>query len=540
MNKLVSVDEMQTIEREADSQGLTYEQMMDNAAYSLAKHIESTYGQMHSKRVLALVGSGNNGGDALVALAYLIDLGWEACAYIVRSRPEGDLPLGNFRHKGGNIASAENDLEFEQLGALLEQHSVLIDGILGTGVRLPLKADIAKCLDYVRKYLVEKEVALNVVAVDIPSGIDCDLGEVAPETIPAELTVTMAAIKRGMMSLPAFELIGKLSVGSIGDLDHLTSWRSINRWVVGAEDIRGILPRRPRDAHKGTFGTALIVAGSVNYTGAALLAGKAAYRSGAGLVTMAVPSLLHPILAGHFPEATWTLLPSDRGVISADATRALRENLKHSTALLVGPGFGLESTTQEFLEHLFGGTSFTQEKKDPVSVFDKDMVFSKSDLPPVVVDADGLKLLRRIPDWMNCIPSNSVLTPHPGEMEVLTDLTKDEIQSDRIAVAERFSKEWGHVVVLKGAFTVIADPHGQTAVIPVATPALARAGTGDVLAGLIVGLLAQKVDPFKAAVAGAWIHGQAGLLAAEEFGNSASVLAGDILNFVVKVISELN
>jgi NAD(P)H-hydrate epimerase len=160
-------------------------------------------------------------------------------------------------------------------------------------------------------------------------------------------------------------------------------------------------------------------------------------------------------------------------------------------------------------------------------------------LPPVVVDADGLKLLARLPNWAAQLPAPAVLTPHPGEMGVLTGLTKDDIQADRVNVARRFSQEWGHVVVLKGAFTVIAAPDGETAVIPVATPALARAGSGDVLAGLIVGLRAQGVAAFPAAAAGAWIHAHAGLHAAQLLGNSASVLAGDILRSTIDILAEL-
>jgi NAD(P)H-hydrate epimerase len=160
-------------------------------------------------------------------------------------------------------------------------------------------------------------------------------------------------------------------------------------------------------------------------------------------------------------------------------------------------------------------------------------------LPALVVDADGLKLLIRLPDWPARLPPLTVLTPHPGEMSVLTGLTKDEIQADRLEVAQRFSKEWGHIVILKGAFSVVAAPDGRLAVIPVATPALARAGSGDVLAGLIVGLRAQGVEAFQAAVAGAWIHAYAGLQAAQTLGNTASVLAGDVLQAVIEVISEL-
>jgi NAD(P)H-hydrate epimerase len=213
------------------------------------------------------------------------------------------------------------------------------------------------------------------------------------------------------------------------------------------------------------------------------------------------------------------------GCISGNAS-ALSRPLESASALLVGPGFGLEAKTKDFLETLLTGESNA-----------RGQTFAA--LPPMVVDADGLKLLAKIPAWHLKLPPLSVLTPHPGEMSVLTGLPKDEIQNDREALAAKYAREWGHVVVLKGAFTVIASPDGRTTIIPVASPALARAGTGDVLAGLIVGLRAQGLDAYEAAVAGAYIHAEAGLIAAEDLGSTASVLAGDILNSIADVMSEL-
>jgi len=311
--------------------------------------------------------------------------------------------------------------------------------------------------------------------------------------------------------------------------------------VADADWVRSVLPERPVDAHKGTFGTALVVAGSINYTGAALLAGQAAYRAGAGLVTLGVPGPLHTALAGQFPEATWLLLPHELGVIAAGAAQVVRENLGRPTALLLGPGFGVEETTREFLRLLLSGA---QKKRQGKIGFVQEYKQAGSgeahNLPPLVVDADGLKLLAGIPDWPSRLPEMSILTPHPGEMSVLTGLATKEIQANRLEIARRFSREWGHVVVLKGAFSVIAAPDGRAMVIPVASPALVRAGSGDVLAGVIVGLRAQGVPAFEAAAAGAWIHAQAGLLAAYDLGSSAAVLAGDILDQTIHVMSELS
>jgi NAD(P)H-hydrate epimerase len=251
---------------------------------------------------------------------------------------------------------------------------------------------------------------------------------------------------------------------------------------------------------------------------------------------------LHSALAGQFPEATWSLLPHERGFISREAGKRLAENFERASALLLGPGFGMEDTTQGFLEELLTGNS-TPKKASGRIGFLKEQEAKKEEtakqLPPLVIDADGLKLMARIKDWSKSLPAPAVLTPHPGEMAVLTGLSTEEIQADRTGIATKFAKEWGHVIVLKGAFTVIAAPDGTSTVIPIASPALARAGTGDVLAGLIVGLRAQGLEAYDAAVAGAWIHAQAGLIAADDLGATAAVLAGDVLEAVSDVMSDL-
>jgi NAD(P)H-hydrate epimerase len=524
--KYVTVAEMQAIEREADARGHTYDQMMEFAGRGLAQVVQEEYGYLADEGALGLVGSGNNGGDTLVALARLAEEGWKATAALLRPRPTNDPLVSRLERVGGKIYFPDGAPDLEILSGLLAEHAVLLDGVLGTGFHLPLKGELARALDFIRQKIETLEKPPVVVAVDCPSGVDCDTGEAAPECIPADITVTMAAVKQGLFKFPAYRFIGELHTVDIGlpqEGESLAAWQAARNFVPDAEWVRQILPERPLDAHKGTFGTCLVVAGSVNYTGAAYLSGQAAYRVGAGLVTLAVPSPLHAALAGQFPEATWVALPHENGFFAADASDAVIQSIQRATAVLIGPGFGLEHTTELFLERVLSDSSTAQRS---VSL-------------AWVVDADGLKLLARLPDWAACLPSPAVLTPHPGEMSVLTGLSKEEVQADRLTIARRFSQEWGHVVVLKGAFTVVAAPDGEAAVIPVATPALARAGTGDVLAGLIAGLRAQGVPSFQAAAAGAWIHACAGLRAAEEIGNTASVLAGDVLRACVQVISEL-
>ena len=537
--KLVTVAQMREIEKEADANGLPYAEMMENAGRGLAEIVNEIAFDDEWEEVLGLVGPGNNGGDTLVALTHLVEEGWHARAYVVKRKKKDEL-VTRLIEAGGEVTFAEDDKDFSALGMCFESADILLDGLLGTGIKLPLKAEISAVLEQSLFIMSDMDIPPYIIAVDCPSGVDCDTGEAALECLPADLTVTMAAVKRGLLKLPAFEFVGDLAVVDIGLPDDLASFYDLKTEVADHELVSGLLPERDLDSHKGTFGTALIAAGSINYTGAALLAGMAAYRSGAGLVTMAVPGPLHVVLAGQLPEATWILLPHDMGNIAGNAAEALTKSLESASALLVGPGLGLEAKTKEFLEGLLTGKSNTKKQTSQIGFVHKEMKDDVSvNLPPMVVDADGLKLLAKISDWHMKLPPLSVLTPHPGEISVLTGLPKDEIQNDREAIASKYAKEWGHVVVLKGAFTVIAAPNGQMTVIPVASPALARAGTGDVLAGLIVGLRAQGLDAYDAAVAGAYIHAEAGLLAAEDLGTTASVMASDILNSVVDVISDL-
>ena len=509
MAKLVSVSEMMAIEQAADAAGHSYEAMMQAAGRSLAEAVLA-YSPVAEGQALALVGTGNNGGDALVALADLSDEGWAVAAYLVGQR-EADDPLVARVGELGSIFRLSEDPDYEALNDLIAQCDVLLDGLLGTGIRLPLREALAELLLEVDAALDEMEDPPLVVAVDCPSGLDCESGEFAPETLPADVTVTMAAVKEGMLTVPAFELLGELAVGEIGLPEDLPEWLAITREVVDEELVFSALPERPADSHKGTFGTALIVAGSANYLGAPLLAGRAAYRIGAGLVNMAVPQSIQAANAGHLPEATWLPLADDQGAIAAQAD--VSTGLERATAILIGPGLGTHTGTGSFLADLLD-----------------------SELPQLVLDADGLRLLAQLKDWPSKLRADSMLTPHPGEMAILTGLDKDAIQADRMAVAQRYAQEWGCVVVLKGAFTVIAGPNGESAVIPAASAALATAGTGDVLAGMLVGLRAQGVPAFSAACAGAWLHAQAAVLAADYRGGEAGLMACDFIEHLPELI----
>ena len=502
MAKLVNVTEMRAVEKAADKSGLTYAKMMQNAGTSLAQAIIA-HSHSLEKTVLGLVGPGNNGGDTLVALEFLAKQGWKAAALLVKRGPEEKYVK---RARKAGVSIFLNDKTGSKLAKRISRHAVLLDGLLGTGIRLPLHEPFDTVLGWVKEIVGSLEEPPHVVAVDCPSGMDTDTGEVPPELLIADLTVSMAAVKRGMLRLPAFGYLGKLVVGDIGLPADLPEWDSIQSYAIDEAMARAALPLRPLDAHKGTFGTALIVAGSQRFPGASLLAGEAAYRSGAGLVSIATPESIQPALAGYLREAIWLPLPAESGWLSEAAADVVKPAVERTTALLIGPGFGQEQSTCRFVDALL-----------------------KMKLPPLVVDADALKLLARLEDWPRRLPPDSVLTPHPGEMAVLTGLATEEIQASRLETAEKFSHQWNAVLVLKGAFTVVAAPDGCIATMPLASPALARAGTGDVLAGLITGLRTQGISAFEAACAAVWLHGQAGLRAAARLGGTAGILAGDLI-----------
>ncbi|MGB2954836.1 MAG: NAD(P)H-hydrate dehydratase [Anaerolineales bacterium] len=515
--KYVSVEEMISIEEAANAAGYSYQAMMEAAGRGLADVIQKEFGHSAQKMITALVGSGNNGGDALVALDYLLSQGWQASALLFRKRSPHDPLMKRVRDNGGAILDcSEYPQSCDSIQQELAEADFILDGVLGTGIKLPIREPLDDLLGFVKKEVDGLRKKPPIIAVDCPSGIDCDSGEAAQTCLRADLTVTMAAVKQGLLRFPAYDYLGDLQLVEIGLPDGLPEMENIGREIIGIEWVKQILPERPLNAHKGIFGTALIIAGSVNYPGAAILAGESAYRIGAGLVTMAVPKTIYSGVIGNIPEATWIQLDDLDGAISSSAIEQIKGALKRPTACLIGPGLGINYCSRDFL----------------------NKVLRLKDLPPLVLDADGLRLAAKIKNWQGAIPAGSVLTPHPGEMSYLTGIPVDEIQRDRVGIAEKYAQDWDQILVLKGANTVIADPGGQTKILEAAHPALARAGSGDVLAGIITGLIAQGISPFEAAAGGAWIHARAGVIAAGEKANSASVLAGDISDAIGQVVSD--
>jgi len=558
MPKIVTVEQMRAVEQAADAKGHTYAAMMEHAGAAVAERVLELVEGNPEPRIAILVGPGNNGGDGLVAGRRLLEAlpRAQVGAFLLKPRDDSDDVFVRAREAGVFIADADNDRAagYRGLQQLVSSADVLIDALFGTSLRLPIKGEPAKVLQAAHKALAlrradrpqrpfvtparpsegdtSRPAGPVVVAVDCPSGLDCDTGALDPNALHADETVTLAAAKPGLFVLPGAEAVGLLHIAAIGLPARLPELDDIPFTLVDAAEVARRLPSRPIGSHKGTFGKALIVAGSLNYVGAAYLSGDAAYRSGAGLVTVAAPQIIVPVLAGMLPEATWLLLPHDMGVINAAAVRVLRDELAGCQALLIGPGLGREDVTAEFLRELLQPKEELRRSRAigfvPVTGADAERSSNGAPLPPLVIDADGLNLLAGMDDWTALVPAHTVLTPHPGEFARLSGLDVAEVQAGRVALAREKAAAWNCVVVLKGAFTVVAAPDGRCALQPFATSALATAGTGDVLAGTIAGLLAQGLEPFDAALAAGWVHGMAGLLAADAFDTPISVMAGDV------------
>jgi len=512
--------------------------MMEDAGKAVALEIGKRFGA-RDKAVLVLVGPGNNGGDGLVAARHLHDEGANVRLYLWKRNVKGDDNFRLTQEREIPYLRADGDENLQQLKSFLAEADIVVDALLGTGVTRPLGGvleDILNLLKQKRSGL--KGRAPQVVAVDVPTGLDCDSGEVDAATVPADLTVTLALPKRGFYSFPGSDYLGELVICDIGIPPTLIEHLSLELLEPGL--VKRMLPHRPRQAHKGTFGKALIVAGSPNYTGAAYLASAAATRVGTGLVTLCLAQSLHPILATKLTEVTFLLLPHDLGALVPQATRLLQEQLPEYDALLVGPGLGLEDSTVEFVHRLLGVEPSAAARKlgFATAMGAESREEEEKGLPPLVIDADGLNALARVPRWWEFLTAEAVLTPHPGEMSRLLDCSLEDVEADRVATAQMAAQEWKQVVVLKGAHTVIAAPDDRVAISSFANPGLASAGTGDVLAGSIVGFLAQGLSPYEAAVTGVYLHGAAGELATAALGNAGTV-AGDLLPLLPRVLKRL-
>ena len=496
--KLLTSAEMRDLEQRAAAAGTPTDDLMEQAGLAVAQEVWMQLGSLEDRRIVALVGPGANGGDALVAARHLAEWGAQVRCYALRPRDDdrwrAALEAGAV---GGDV---EQDDNFEALDALMHGAETVIDGLLGTGRARPIEGDLAQILERLAAAR-SRAVPPKLIAVDLPTGVDADSGRADPLTVAADETVTFHAPKVGLYLQPGAAFAGSVQTVEIGipaGLDDHLGTELLERRAAKA-----LLPRRAPDAHKGTHGTLLIVAGSARYPGTAILAANAAYRAGAGLVTVAAPASLYQAMIAAAPEATWLPLPDHDhpGAVGPTALPLLREAAQTATALAIGCGLGLHEATGELVHQLLADDAL-------------------SHLSGIVVDADALThLAARLAAgqrWNAAAPL--ILTPHPGEMARLTNRANDDVQSARLDLARNSAADWSATVVLKGANTIIAAPDGRARVSEIAQPALATAGTGDVLTGAIGALLAQGLTPYDAATLAVYLHADAGNKAARARG----------------------
>jgi len=512
---IVTVDEMRELEARAEREyGLTSHILMENAGKSAAEILVEYMSKQHSKsrrevhEMLVLVGPGNNGGDGLVMARHLEQWG----AHISTYHWKEQLLTVN----GREIPQEDTEQELEEI---IQRADYILDALLGTGRSRPLPDSMRSLLGRVHQER-DKRAELRVIAIDLPTGLNADTGEVDPGTIPVDVTITLACPKQGFFFFPGREYIGELHVGSIGLPPEIES--HLKTEMLTGQLVNSVLPKRPLNSNKGTFGKVMLFCGSPPYPGSAFLAGNAAGRIGAGLVTLAVSEQMLPIYASTFHETTFVLLPEEEAG-SFECVSTLKSHLEGYRALLMGPGLGQSPYIREvILELLEELRAMPDEQR-----------------PQLIVDADGLNNLSALERWWTLLPPGTVITPHPGEMGRLCHGLKVSGGGiDRLELSRSKAQEWQVTLVLKGACTIITEPDGRTRINWQANPALATAGTGDVLAGMTAGLLAQKVDPFDAARAAVHLHAAAYELVSAQIGDTG-LLAADLLPQIPRAIMRL-
>jgi len=518
--KIADARTMRAVDRRAVSRyGLRGLQLMENAGRGVARVVAAKLrGPARGRtpaRVAIIAGKGNNGGDGFVAARHLHNMGVEVSVLSLAplSAIKGDARVNarTWVKMGGEVRVINDGRALKEAASMLRHSAVVVDGIFGTGLATPVKGVHADVIEAVNA------LPGKVVAIDVPSGIDSTTGAVLGVAIKADVTVTMAMPKLGLYLYPGRAHAGRIEVVDIGVPralleDSAFRWNLVTRGYVSSV----LRPRRP-ESHKGTYGHVLVVGGSPGKTGAAAMAAMGAMRAGAGLATIALPAGLNSAMEGKTIEVMTAPLPeTPSGTLGAVSYAELAEVMQKKSSLVVGPGLGDPEQTAPLVVSIVKGSTL-----------------------PMVIDADALNALalkNRLGTLKKGAPS--VLTPHPGEMSRLLKTGVETIQADRVGAAVSLAKKTGATVVLKGAATVVAAPGGETYINHTGNAGLASAGTGDVLSGVIGGLLAQGCSTLHAAVAAVYIHGLAADELKRECGE-AGMVATDILARLPATINAL-
>lgn len=488
--------------------------LMENAAIKVVDEIIKYLGEVLNKEILVFAGKGNNGGDAFAVARHLYNKGARVSVYITAEKKEisGDsrINLDIIEKMGIENSELCEKIEVASLSDKLRQCDIIVDGIMGTGLKGNLKGIV--------KELVE---ALNrskktIISIDIPTGVNGETGEMSEVCIKAAGTVTFGLPKIGLMIHPGCEYTGKLIIADIGLPQSVIDKLDVRTNVIDSDFVSGLIPERQSESNKGDYGRVFIISGSVGMTGAGCLAAGAALRTGAGLVYIGVPSILTSIYDAALIESiTIPLEDNNTGYLTKNCMSQINEKIERSSVVAVGPGLSGKDDIMEIVKNIIDNS-------------DK----------PVIMDADALNALSKDVSALKNLKTEAVVTPHPGEMSRLAGISIEDVQNNRMKVAAEFAQKWKVITVLKGSRTIIALPDGTMYINTTGNSGMATAGSGDVLTGIIAGLIGQGVKPSDAAVAGVYIHGLAGDYAAEIKGEHG-VIAGDLIEELPKVIKGL-
>jgi NAD(P)H-hydrate epimerase len=514
--RVLTAEEMQAVDQYTiEKLNIIGRVLMENAGRAVFAAILERWAPLAGRRAMVLCGKGNNGGDGFVVARYLEEAGvaCEICLIGSANELRGDAAANHavLTRVGYGVREIQHLEELPDL----RHADFIVDALLGTGVRGPLLGLMAQIVNRLN------ESGRPVIAIDLPTGMNADTGEVAGPCVQADLTVTMGCRKQGLLFTPAKEYAGEVIVADIGfpqaAFRQVAAEKNakLATFLLASEVLSNWVPRRPSNAFKNRVGQILVIAGSRGFGGAARLTAVSALRAGAGLVVLAAPESLLAQLEAAMAEVIKLPLPEENGIISSAAIEPLQSRIQWANVIAIGPGLGLSEGAQRVVKHAL------------------------ADFPgTLVLDADALNNLIGQQEAIRRAAGKIILTPHPGELARLTGANKAAIAVNPVAIARQTAEELGQVLVLKGAPTVVASPTGEVFINSTGNAGMATGGSGDVLTGIIAGLAGQNLDPLRAALLGVYLHGLAGDRARDQLGEW-SMLAGDIMEHLHVAMQQL-
>ena len=496
----VTAAQMKQIEKNAFEQGMPYLQMMENAGTAAYRGIREHYPEARSLAVF--IGKGNNGGDGFAIARHLYNMGIDVAVYLVCGNEfKGDAKINFDIIKRMNI-NIDVISDIEDLKYIVRSYDIIVDAIFGTGISGTVRGisyDVISEINDNAKY---------IMAVDVPSGINSDSGEICGVCIKADKTVTFATYKVGMLMFPAADYVGKAAVKNISIPDYIIDGQNLKINVIDYKFVRSNFPKRENNSQKGDYGKVLVIAGSAGMTGAAYLSSQTAVTTGSGLVTLAVPSSLNGAMEAKTTEVMTVPLSDRNGRISAGAIDEILKRVDKADTVLIGPGLGRCDDVSEVVESV--------------------LEYSKV---PVIIDADGINAVAENMKALSSCTCPVIFTPHTVEMSRLTGLEREYIEDNRLVTAKEFAEENGVTLILKGHHTIVTGQDGEQYINITGNSGLATGGSGDVLAGTVASLVSRGINETVASAMAVYIHGLAGDIAKDKYGIE-SVTASKVMECI--------